>query len=91
MRQVVLEGRELSSQAALHDALAELFGFPPFYGRNWDALWDVLEDSDLNNVLAPTELVWRDSSVFERADPDGFATAQRIFAETSCPVTLRLS
>ena len=55
MRQVVLEGRELSSQAALHDALAELFGFPPFYGRNWDALWDVLEDSDLNNVQAPPD------------------------------------
>jgi hypothetical protein len=50
-----------------------------------------LEDPELNNVRDPTELVWRDSAVFARADPDGFATAQRIFAQSQCPITLRLA
>lgn len=27
-----------------HEKLKESFGFPNYYGRNWDALWDCLRD-----------------------------------------------
>lgn len=28
----------------VHGALKEAFGFPEYYGENWDALWDLLSD-----------------------------------------------
>lgn len=39
MKTVLLDGRALT-----HAALAEAFGFPPYYGRNLDALFDCLGD-----------------------------------------------
>jgi RNAse (barnase) inhibitor barstar len=32
------------SKSELLDAIAEVFGFPPEFGRNWDALADALQD-----------------------------------------------
>lgn len=39
MKTVLLDGRALT-----HASLAEAFGFPPYYGRNLDALFDCLGD-----------------------------------------------
>ena len=30
--------------AALHERIRKTFGFPAYYGRNWDAMWDCLRD-----------------------------------------------
>lgn len=30
---------------ALHDLLAEKLTFPTYYGKNWDAFWDVIAES----------------------------------------------
>ena len=30
--------------ADIHRVLKESFGFPEYYGANWDALWDCLND-----------------------------------------------
>ena len=29
---------------AIHEKLKESFGFPDYYGRNWSAFWDYLDD-----------------------------------------------
>lgn len=29
--------------AEIHELLKERFGFPDYYGENWDALWDCLD------------------------------------------------
>ena len=39
MKTVLLNGPEIT-----HELLAEKFGFPPYYGRNLDALHDCLTD-----------------------------------------------
>jgi len=36
------QAESLINRAALHDHLAEAFSFPQWYGRNLDALWDLL-------------------------------------------------
>lgn len=41
---VVLDGRLMVSREALHDLLAEKLELPGYYGRNLDALYDLLSE-----------------------------------------------
>ena len=41
---VILDGEKLRSDADVHDILSRAFNFPPYYGRNLDALWDCLTE-----------------------------------------------
>jgi RNAse (barnase) inhibitor barstar len=43
-RRLEVDGRRLTDRAAAHAHLAEVFGFPDWYGRNWDAFHDCLHD-----------------------------------------------
>lgn len=44
MKRINIDGKELVSPKALHDALAAALSFPEYYGGNLDALYDVLTD-----------------------------------------------
>lgn len=46
-----IDCRELTSRTAAHDCFARVFALPAFYGRNLDALYDVL--TELPAVHAP--------------------------------------
>ena len=39
-----LDGRRLYNREALHEVFAETLDFPPYYGRNLDALYDCLTE-----------------------------------------------
>lgn len=52
-----LEGKEIRSEADFHAAIAAALDFPGHYGKNLDALWDVLT----SDVDRPVVLVWRDA------------------------------
>ena len=41
---VVLKLDDCADWVALHDRIRKTFGFPAYYGRNWDAMWDCLRD-----------------------------------------------
>lgn len=43
MQSISIELEGASSAAAIHERLQERLGLPEWYGRNLDALWDVLE------------------------------------------------
>lgn len=45
---------DIRSLAQLYDELARQLDFPAHFGRNLDALWDVLT----GNVEGPFEIVW---------------------------------
>jgi RNAse (barnase) inhibitor barstar len=64
----VLDGSEIRGKAAMLDALASVLGFPGYFGRNLDAL------NDLVNDLPPGEhtLVWTSPGVLRGADPDAY-------------------
>ena len=44
VREYAIDCRKMTSRAEAHDHLAEVFGFPEYYGRNLDALHDCLTE-----------------------------------------------
>ena len=51
--EIILDGTLMVDRATLHDQLAEKFAFPDYYGRNLDALFDLLTEypGQVNVVL----------------------------------------
>lgn len=57
-----LDGRRIDSEAAFYDEIARQLGFPVYFGRNLDALWDVLTV----DVEGPVDIIWNDSDESRR-------------------------
>lgn len=51
MQEYVLDGDRMQDREAMHDELAARLPLPAYYGRNLDALWDVLTETDTPRVL----------------------------------------
>lgn len=45
MREILLDGNRILTPELLHDCLERELELPEYYGRNLDALYDVLEES----------------------------------------------
>ena len=43
---VILDGQKMLNRRAVHDHLAEQLHLPDYYGRNLDALYDLLTERD---------------------------------------------
>lgn len=52
---IVLEGRAMTDRPTAHSHLAQRLDLPTYYGRNLDALYDVLTE-----IGADTELILED-------------------------------
>ena len=52
MKTIVIDGGMMFTREAAHDYLALRLGFPDYYGRNLDALYDLLSE-----FAQPTRLV----------------------------------
>lgn len=52
METIVLDGQKMLNRRAAHDHLAEQLALPEYYGRNLDALYDLLTERE-----GPTRLV----------------------------------
>jgi ribonuclease inhibitor len=57
-RRALLDGARLASLEAVYDALAQQLSFPAHFGRNLDALWDVLT----RDISGPIEIIWRNAA-----------------------------
>lgn len=42
MMEIILDGKKMVDRRTGHEYLKEKLGFPEYYGRNLDALWDIL-------------------------------------------------
>lgn len=51
---VVLDGRLMVSREAVHDLLAEKLELPDYYGRNLDALYDLLGENSRTLTITLT-------------------------------------
>jgi RNAse (barnase) inhibitor barstar len=63
-----------------HSAIAETFGFPDWWGKNWDAFYDCFADVELP---ARAALVWRDAELLAQTDLKTFAEAMAVLHEVS--------
>ncbi len=55
VKRVTLNGRTIRSLDDLYDELETLLSLPEHFGRNLDALWDVLSI----DIEGPFEIVWK--------------------------------
>jgi ribonuclease inhibitor len=56
---VVLNGKNIKNKAHLHEVLARGLDFPPYYGKNLDALFDILvSDFSAESVIKIKNLVF---------------------------------
>ena len=64
---VAIDGGEIADRDDLMDALAGALGLPDYFGRNWDALDEVLHDPDV--VIEARTLVVSDATALWREHP----------------------
>ena len=61
MKEIIIEGALIASREELHKVFKEALDLPEHYGKNLDALWDMLTgDIDL-----PIRIIWRDYNTTE--------------------------
>ncbi|MEU1479758.1 barstar family protein [Streptomyces sp. NPDC005760] len=85
-RVVTLDLDGVTDKAALMDRSARDLRLPEWFGRNWDALADVLSDPGLWSGGAAGEetvVVVRHWERYAQARPDEWATAREVFAQAS--------
>lgn len=57
MKQYIIEANNFNGVESFYDEITRVFHLPAYFGRNLDALYDVL--SDKNESI---ELIWKDST-----------------------------
>jgi ribonuclease inhibitor len=81
-RRAVLDARH-DTRDKVFDALAHDLAFPPHWGRNLDALYDVLR----RDIAGPLEIVWRAPA--RNPELDAIRTVLRDVAHERSDVTLK--
>ena len=79
---VTIDGSAIEGKAELLRALATALDFPPYFGRNWDALADCLMDLAWLPAVGKVLLFAHPAPLIRRA-PATWATAATIFAEAA--------
>ena len=51
MQNYILHGERMTSRESAHAEIAGVLGFPPHYGNNLDALWDMISAMDAQVIL----------------------------------------
>lgn len=74
-KRCILDGAGLADLDAIYDALATQLGFPAHFGRNLDALWDLLTA----DIPGPIEIEWRDTAAARRRLGADFDRLARLF------------
>jgi len=65
---IEIDGNCVTTEAEFHTAISRALNFPTYYGRNLDALFDVLGA----DVERPVVLVWKNFAASKASMGDGF-------------------
>ena len=76
-RKVRLKGKAIQSLDEFYSEIARKLHFPDYFGRNLDALWDVLT----TDVKGPVELVWEDSEASNKSMGKDFEKVAALLKE----------
>ncbi len=63
-----IDGLKIQSEADFHNEIAQALSFGSYYGKNLDALWDVLS----RDVERPVSLVWKNADASRNSMPAEF-------------------
>ncbi|MET8982368.1 barstar family protein [Streptomyces sp. NPDC004539] len=85
MTDIVIDLGGVTARTGLMDRFADGLSLPDWFGRNWDALADVLRD-----VPGGRRIVVRDWRPYAKARPDEWEIALEIFEEADLTVLLAL-
>jgi len=77
VRRCALSGKTIRSLDDLYDQLTKKLSFPDYFGRNLDALWDVLA----SDVEGPFEIVWKDAGASKKSMGKSFERAVNLLKE----------
>jgi ribonuclease inhibitor len=73
----ILDGNDITTEDIFHNKISQLLEFPKFYGRNLDALWDLMSGHIDTNMV----LVWKNHEVAKKSFPDTFIEIIETFNE----------
>jgi RNAse (barnase) inhibitor barstar len=71
------------TQAQMHDGLQEALRFPAYYGRNFNALWDCLQDVEIPDVGGLALILYGFTKFADGSMRDAARTLVDIFASAS--------
>ncbi len=74
-----LDTTTVQDAAQLYDQIATAWDLPEWFGRNLDALWDVLGDL----AVAPVLIVWTGCDDLTQVDPELAQTILELFRDAS--------
>ena len=77
MRRVLIDGGRIATADDVYDAFSDQLALAPEFGRNLDALWDVLTV----DVAGPLEIVWQDAARSRARFGDGFEPFERLLRD----------
>lgn len=79
----VLDARTVRDKGSFLDACARAFGFPDWFGHNWDALEEALTDLADSAAGAPASIILYEGwAAFASAEPEQWRTALSILRAT---------
>ena len=78
MKTIIIDGNEIISMSEIHEVFAEELGFPDWYGKNLDALYDCLGD-----VTEEVEIIFENTSELEENLGISFQKLCRLLEDVS--------
>ncbi|RNC66704.1 MAG: barnase inhibitor [Desulfuromonadales bacterium] len=73
----ILDGATIQTMDDIYRALASQLPLPSYFGRNLDALWDILS----TDIEGPVELVWEDAAASRIALGKNFDRIEELLKE----------
>ena len=76
-RHYILNGKAIHTLDDFYDEISGQLSLPSYFGRNLDALWDVLS----TEVEGPTEIVWLNAEAARQAMGEDFEKVMKVLKE----------
>lgn len=75
--EVTIDGEVIKCEADFHNAIANALNLSSYYGKNLDALWDVLS----TDVERPLTLTWKNSELSKTYLDENFERIMSVFKQ----------
>lgn len=83
---VIIQGKKTTTLDEFYNQISDQLKFPSYFGRNLDALWDLLSGGDINSRDGKVNLVWENAEVSRRSMGDSYEKLAKVLrrVEKNC-------